>query len=146
MKAPRDILLARHQAIEPKLDAIRHSAVAAIGERGISTDRVHKRRSPTVAAMFWRILWRELIFPSRRIWAGLAAVWILIFAVNFSIRDNSHIVARKSPPAAEMIMAWRQQQRLLAELNGSPASPADAERQKTFLPKPRTERMEMLTA
>ncbi len=38
-------------------------------------------------------------------------------------------------------MAWRQQERLLAELIGSSGT-GDTERRKIFLPKPRTENVE----
>lgn len=145
MKTPREILLERHQAATPKLDALRQSAVAAVRDHRISTGSANERQSPAALTLIWRILWNELIFPSRRTWAGLAAAWVLILAVNFSAHDPSPVVARKSPPAAEMIMAWRQQQRLLAELNGSPASSGDADRQKPFSPKPRTERAEFST-
>jgi len=30
-----------------------------------------------------------LLWPHPRAWAGLAAIWIFIFAVNFSMRDSS---------------------------------------------------------
>jgi hypothetical protein len=62
-----------------------------------------------------RILW-----PSPAAWAGLVAVWILIFAVNLSTRDTSPAIAKKnSPPSSEVIVELRQQQQLLAELIGS---------------------------
>ncbi len=90
-----------------------------------------------------RLLWRELIFPCRRTWAGLAAVWMALFIFNVSQRDPSELAARKlPPPSPEAIMAWRQQEKLLAELIGSPGTAGDAERQKIFLPKPRTENAE----
>ena len=142
MKTPREILLERHRAIEPKLDAIRQSAVAAVCDRRISTDCVRERRSQTTATMIWRIIWHELIFPCRRTWAGLAAVWMALFIFNVSQRDKAELAARKlPPPSPEAIMAWRQQERLLAELIG-PSAPGDAERRKIFLPKPRTETTE----
>ncbi|HTA94785.1 MAG TPA: hypothetical protein VK769_01545 [Verrucomicrobiae bacterium] len=86
------------------------------------------------------MFWRELIFPCRRIWTGLAAVWILIFIVNFSQHDKSEMMARKTPPPSpEMILAFRQQEILLAELIGQ-NEPQVAERPKIFLPQPRSER------
>jgi hypothetical protein len=139
MKTPRDILLERHQAAAPKLDAIRQSAVAAVCDRRISTDCVRERRSQAAATMIWRIIWHELIFPCRRTWTALAAAWIALFIFNVSQRDKVELAARKlPPPSPEAVMAWRQQERLLAELIG-PSTPGDAERRKIFLPKPRTE-------
>jgi hypothetical protein len=100
------------------------------------------RQSPTVTWSSWlsTILW-----PHPKAWAGLAAVWILILAVNFSIRDKSPVVAKNiAPPSPEMVAQLKQQQRMLAELMGANLTP-DAEPQK-FFPRPRSERVEILTA
>src|SRR5450432_3649126 len=46
-----------------------------------------------------------LFWPHPKAWAGLAAVWIFIFAVDFSMRDPSPRVAEKSaPPSPEVIV------------------------------------------
>jgi hypothetical protein len=89
--------------------------------------------------MIWGIIWRELFFPCWRTWTALAAVWMALFIFNVSQRDPSELAARKlPPPSPEAIMAWRQQEKLLAELIGPPGT-GDAEQRKIFLPKPRTE-------
>ena len=87
-----------------------------------------------------------LLWPYPRAWACLAAVWILIFAVDFSIRDTSQAVAGKfSRPSPEVIVELRQQQRLLAELMG-PRETRNADSTKPFVPQPRSEqRFEILT-
>jgi hypothetical protein len=85
-----------------------------------------------------------VFWPHPKAWAGLAAAWIFIFAVNFSMRDPSPRVAEKySPPSPEVIVELKKQQRLFAELVG-PIQPPDADRQKMFAPKPRSQRAEML--
>ena len=85
-----------------------------------------------------------LLWPHPRAWAGLAAVWVLILAVNFSMRDKAPVRAEKSPPPSpEVIVELRQQQRLLAELIG-PRDTSDADRSKSFAPPPRSERAEMV--
>jgi hypothetical protein len=85
-----------------------------------------------------------VFWPHPKAWAGLAAAWIFIFAVNFSMRDPSPRVAEKySPPSPEVIVELKKQQRLFAELVG-PLQPSDADRQKMFSPKPRSQRAEML--
>jgi len=147
MKTPQEILFTRHQNTAPKLDAIRESAVAAVCERRTSANDAHERRSQTAATMILKTFWRELIWPCRRIWAGLAAVWILIFAFNVSQRDPSEMMALKSPPPSpEMILTFRQQEILLAELIGQ-NEPQTAEPPKTFSPRPSSERrFETLTA
>ena|ERR1035437_2975452 len=156
MKTPRDILFARHQAAMPKLDAIRQSTVAAVCR--ILTDCAHERRSQTAATTQNRLtplvtsllccsnkLWLELIWPCRRIWTGLATVWILIFVANVSMHDGSQTVIAKSS-TTEMIMTFRDQQKLLNELFADRSVPVDAERPRIFSPKPRTETMKLLTA
>jgi hypothetical protein len=85
-----------------------------------------------------------LLWPHPRAWAGLAAIWILILAVDFSIRDQSPVRAEKSsPPSPEVIVELHQQQRMLAELIG-PRDISDADRSKSFVPQPRSERAEMV--
>jgi len=88
----------------------------------------------TLNAQLSTILW-----PHPKAWAGLAAVWILILAVDFSIRDKSPVVAEKSVSSSpEVVAELKQQQRLLAELIGARET-QDAEPQKVF-PRPRSER------
>jgi hypothetical protein len=86
-----------------------------------------------------RLSFRELIWPCRRIWAGLAAVWILVLAVNVSMHDRSQATMATTAPSAEMIMTWRQQERLLAELM-DPNEPRVAVPPKPFSPRPSSER------
>jgi hypothetical protein len=85
-------------------------------------------------------------WPHPQAWAGLAAVWILIFAVNFSMRDAGPVETVKSaPPSPEAMAELKKQQRMFAELVGASVAP-DADRRKIFLPRPRSERTEILTA
>jgi hypothetical protein len=148
MKTPREILFARHQAAAPKLDAIRHDVVNAefkAGQASRLSPSGRIKRSEPGAMPVLRLLWRELIFPSRWIWTGLAAVWVLIFVFDFSQRDPSELMARKSPPLSpEMILTFRQQERLLTELIG-PDEPQAVGLPKPLLPQPRSEgRIEVL--
>jgi hypothetical protein len=94
MKTPRDILLVRHQTAAPKLDAIRREVLA----EKVTPARAGGSGALAAVWLNWPVvLWRELIWPSRRIWTGLAAIWILIFIFNFSQRDPSELLARKTP-------------------------------------------------
>lgn len=87
---------------------------------------------------------REIFWPAPAAWAGLAAVWIFILAVNFSLRDSSPRLAEKSaPPSPEVMVELRKQQRLFAELVG-PRETRDADRPRNFTPRPRGERAEIL--
>jgi hypothetical protein len=87
-----------------------------------------------------------IFWPHPKAWAGLAAIWIFIFAVNFFLRDPMPRVAEKSaPPSPEMVVELKKQQRLFAELIGA-NDLREADRQKLFLPRPRSECAEILTA
>lgn len=87
----------------------------------------------------------SVLWPHPVAWGGLAAIWIFVFAVNYSIRDTQPVIAGKvAPPSPEVIAELRQQQRLYVELTGNDSS--DVDRPKTFAPKPRSERVGLLTA
>jgi hypothetical protein len=143
MKTPHDILFARHQAVAPKLAAIRREVLNAELREGRRA-AVPKFRVAATATLPI-LIWRELIFPCRRIWTGLATVWILLFIVNFSQRDGSQTTMVKSAPTPEMMMTFRDQQKLLNELFADRSLPVEAERPRIFLPKPRTETMRFET-
>ena len=138
MKTPREILLERHRAAGPKLDAIRASVVAGLNPEAT------KEQSSMNSFAAWLLggpnkLWQELFLPSRRVWSGLAAVWVLILVVNFAERDPAP--AGKAT-AAPVMMNLAEQQRLLNELFADRTPAADADREKTFSPKPRTEKFQ----
>ncbi len=86
---------------------------------------------------------RELFWPYRPVWATLAAVWLLILALNLSSREKSSGTMAKAPPvSAEAIMEARaQRQRLMAELVQSfPMSVTPSETPKhSVSPGPRSE-------
>jgi hypothetical protein len=85
-----------------------------------------------------------ILWPHPKAWAGLAAVWILILAMDFSMRDKTPVMAEKSgPPSPEMVAELKQQQQLLAELIGARET-QDADRSKPLVPRPRPERVEIL--
>ena len=85
-----------------------------------------------------------VFWPHPKAWAGLAAVWVFIFAVNFSVRDSSlGIAAKSAPPSPEVIVELKKQQRMFAELVGSYETQA-TDRRKIFPPKPRSGRAEIL--
>ena len=143
MKTPRDILLKQHRSAEPKLDAIRRDIVAGLNYQDTKAQNWAVKIAVSCLAGSNKV-WLELVWPCRRTWAGLAAVWILILAANVSLREQSPATI-KSGPSADMMMTLKDQQKILAELLTDHSLPRDAERQKIFSPKPRTEGMEILT-
>jgi hypothetical protein len=88
----------------------------------------------------WQVVWRELIRPSRYAWGSMAAIWVVMLAVNGQLSDHRMIEASDhSSSARDMMMAWVEQNRVLAELTQPafgftmPATPA-------ILPRPHSER------
>ncbi len=138
MKTPREILLAQHRAIEPSLDNIRRTVVA-------NELSQHESKAHIWMASFWaslrevpNTLWRELVFPCRRIGTGLAVIWIGIMAINFSLCDHSPAPIEKSFSPSK-IMAFRDRRELLNVLLEDRSAPWSAESPINFFPKPRTE-------
>jgi hypothetical protein len=133
MKTPREILLEQHRAAVPKLDAIRRAVVEELNNQDA---KMQSWAVNFVASCLGcsNKLWRELIFPCRRIWCGLAAAWVLIFIVNFSQRDNVSSVTGKTVRSSETIMSLEAQQRWMNELFADRSSLPDADRRETLRP------------
>jgi len=144
MKTPREILFVRHQTAAPKLDAIRREVVEAAADVNRRKQPVRELTFADTLANAIRLSFRELVWPCRRIWVGLATVWVLILAANVSLREQSPAIA-KSRPSSEMMMTLKDQQKILTELVTDRSAPRDVDRQKSFSPKPRTEGMEIMT-
>jgi hypothetical protein len=121
---------------EWRAEILREERRAAVREIG-DTDTASIPKLNWLAEIFW---------PNQKVWAGLAAIWIFIFVLNFSMRDKTPMAAEKvSPPSPEVVAELRQQRLLFAELIGSTETRI-ADRQKLFFPKPRSECVEILTA
>ena len=103
--------------------------------------RDHQLSTITPQPTSW---WRELLWPCPQAWAGLAAVWVLILALNSVTREPARSArSPNAPRAPEVLMALREHRRLLAELIGSPTA---AEQPKPFEPRPRSERSQRIVA
>jgi hypothetical protein len=122
-------------------DANRQQVRSGEVGRGFTSAATRRSWFSTLNAQLSTLLW-----PHPTAWAGLAAVWILILAVDFSARDKAPVMTEKSAPQPpEMMVELRQQQRLLAELIG-PRDTGEADRSKPLVPQPRSERVEFMTA
>lgn len=129
MKTPRDILLERHRDAEAKLDAIREKVVAT--EMPVAAR--HARPSFPIRAAL--ALWRELFLPCGPIWAGVAAVWLVIVALHLSAGEKPGMAGRSSQPVdANALMALRERRQLMAQLLG-PVSSSPADRPKSSGPR-----------
>jgi anti-sigma factor RsiW len=128
--------------LQPSLEARERWAKAV---RSAASPKVVRGSTASPGAAGW---WHDVVWSSRGIWAGLAAVWVLILAGNLSLRDHPQSLAGKSsslPPSREMMMAYREQQTILNELLTDHSAPPDVDRPK-FTPKPRTELVKAWTA
>ena len=144
MKTPREILLARHQAAEPKLDAVRGRALAALGPtvEALKREKVEADAGSTLQRFNASTLLaacRDFFRIPRVAWAGLAAAWFVILALNAASRDTTTTTtptqeAKRTP---ENLQALREQKRLFAELVGF-GNPYDADAPR-FVPRPRSE-------
>lgn len=142
MKTPREILLLRHQAASPKLDAIRRDVVGKLNNQGTKEQSFPACLVSSLLGCLNK-LWQELFLPSRRTWAGLAGVWLVLLAINLAQHEPSP--AGKVTSASAM-MSFREQQRLMNELFADRSLPvAEADRPRTYSPKPRTEITETMT-
>lgn len=110
MKTPREIIMERHGAAELALDAIRQRVVTEL-----------KPNVPSPHASILKLLWIELILPCRRVWMGLAAVWVVILVLNFedhapSANEASRVMASEISPQAMSILTeqWRLEDEILA--------------------------------
>ncbi|HZT21944.1 MAG TPA: hypothetical protein VFB55_03455 [Verrucomicrobiae bacterium] len=109
--------------------------ILAAMRRGEETPRcgIGPRSVPSLPAWLATLFW-----PRPAAWAGLAVVWIFIFALNFSMRDHTPALAEKvAPPSPEMMAQLKQQRRLLVELLG-PRNADDADRPKPAAPPPQS--------
>jgi hypothetical protein len=102
MKKPREILLARHQGMLPKLDAIRRAARAEVTAPHQS---------------LWREFLLEWILPYRPLWAGLAAVWVAVLALRLATSAApAPVTMVQRVPAADMARLVQDDRQMVAEV------------------------------
>jgi len=118
MKTPRELLFERHRKAESKLDAIRREVLTEF----VQTEPMVERRQTPPAFSFSLLaakLWRELVWPCRRIWAGMAAAWMLILGLHVAAGSGEASrmsVNQVSKPGPEVVAAVRERRELMAQL------------------------------
>ncbi len=82
----------------------------------------------------------SLLWPHPKAWAGLAAVWVLIFAIQFEARNRAPMIAAiPAPSSSETTATLKDQQKILAELLGN-NEPGEVEKPRRFPAQPHSER------
>jgi hypothetical protein len=99
--------------------------------------------TPTVKSVSLPVSFHDKIkawlWPHPIAWSALGACWVVILAVNISLRDSAPLTAQKETPlSAETLTELKRERLMFVELTGAP-EPADADRGRNFKPQPRTE-------
>jgi hypothetical protein len=121
MKTPREILLERHRQAEPRLDEVRRKALAVVAPPSTAgtSKTIRDPNGPILAAL--KKAWMELIWPSRRAWAGLAGLWLVVGVANLEIKNSVQGgPATRASQVRELAQGLKEQRRLLSELLQSP--------------------------
>lgn len=123
----------RRQPLRTAPPAWREEILSAVRE--VETSR---RPLPTTRHSYFLNLNQKisaLLRPDRRAWAGLAAVWVVICAMNFMSRNDTASTAARhvAPPTPQLREMLRAQELLLAELVGETPF---ANRRKSVPPQP----------
>lgn len=120
MKTPRELILERHQSAEAKLKSIRAEDLAAYARLTAETKGGHP--SPLSLAVIAQHFWQETLWPWRRVWAGVAASWLVILGLGLATGDTPGTAAIKpARPDPEVLAVLRQQEQLLTQLLGTEA-------------------------
>jgi hypothetical protein len=86
-------------------------------------------------------LWRELIWPCRRAWAGMAALWLVMWGIHVHLSDRQLIAVNARPESAPAIwQSIEEQRQVLAQLL-PPANSQPIEPPRRSHPRPRSERL-----
>lgn len=119
MKSPRELILDRHQAATPDLDAVRARALAALTAAGAPA----KHETPgRIHAILEGIRWMS---PWPRQLAALGCLWLLVSVLNHqSAPQLPAATAAVSPVTAHRIVSSiREYRRQISELMAPPSLP-----------------------
>jgi hypothetical protein len=139
MKTPREILLQNHRDVERKLDELRQQVIARTLNIPESNPQERVGKRPASPKQPWLVVWQELVRPSRHIWTGIAAVWVILLAVNQSMTESARTSKRASAHDRAMVLqSFVEERKLLAELLQPESKPAPP--QTDPAPSPRSKR------
>jgi hypothetical protein len=135
MKTPGQLLLEQHEAATAGLDSIRRRVIA------------EELRRPPAPGRTWVLrAWDELLWTSRGVWLGLAAVWAVMLAINWAIeRGHPASGGLKHLDTALILQHRREYRQLMAELGEDRPSLPVVPAAVPTLQRPRSERPRGLT-
>jgi len=135
MKTLREILFERHQAAEPKLDALREQLIADLAPGSTSARAQEERRSkgwqPEPSVL--RAGWRQILWSLRWHAAGLSAAWVVAVSLSLGQAPASAQAGprRQAPSPRQLLASLRENQRQIRELTAAQASDQAPEPPKT---------------
>ena len=123
MKTPRELLLERHRATEPKLDAIRQETVARLAEESADgharAEALAGNSRTRLSAL--RSSCRDLLLSFRWHLAGLSAAWLVVLVLNIdpSPTPSSALAKQNLPSPQQLLTALRENRRQVLEMTGA---------------------------
>jgi hypothetical protein len=143
MKSLREVLFEKHQAAEPKLDAIREQVVADLtpgrnADTGARSAQGASAWQPEAFAL--QTGWRQFLWSLRWHLAGLSAAWLVALVLNIdNTPDQAQgVTPQDSTSPRQLLVALRENQRQLRALIAAPASESVPEPSR-FAPSPRSQ-------
>jgi len=121
----------QRQPLRPIPPEWRTEILQTAAARSTRNPNPETRNPSLLSALFW---------PHPKAWAGLAAVWVLIFALRFASQGTLPKIAQATPSSPQTIAVnLKEQQQILAELMGTGATSPEVDRPKHFVPQPHSE-------
>lgn len=87
MKKPRDLLLDSSRSQTAQLDRIRENVCNRLRHDRAELIANRKPIAPARRSV-WVAFWEEILFPCRRVFLGISAVWMVIVSLNFLAFDG----------------------------------------------------------
>jgi hypothetical protein len=116
MKTPREILLARHEKIQPELELIRSRVLRMALAADLAAAPERSDAELGTGAGWLSQLWQQLFWQPRRAWLGLACAWGFITLMNLSLLDATPQPASQASAEVSTLTAWQEHQRCLESL------------------------------
>jgi hypothetical protein len=144
MRSPREILLGRHQATRAKLDEVRRRALATAFDTAEPARAVEPGEDFPWLRALAQALWAELVWPCRRVWIGLAMVWLIIAVLHLAIDEAGvNRPARATRPGPQLANLLREQNQFRAQLLETRTLEPTAELPPDSIPKARRPRSQV---